>query len=76
MGKKTRSFYFAGNILQNEEYLENGSLQSVLQREPNISIEMKVKWMKDIVAGMYHLQIEKLVHRDLASRNVLVNSSM
>ena len=32
----------------------------------------KLRIIKDIAAGMLHLQYEKVVHKDLAARNVLI----
>ena len=54
------------------EYLPGGSMESYLARNPSIPIGKKLNWLKDIASGMYHLQITKIVHKDLAARNVLI----
>eukprot|EP01119_Soliformovum_irregulare_P018891 TRINITY_DN5884_c0_g1_i11.p1 TRINITY_DN5884_c0_g1~~TRINITY_DN5884_c0_g1_i11.p1 ORF type:complete len:219 (-),score=48.39 TRINITY_DN5884_c0_g1_i11:26-682(-) len=57
------------------EYLENGSLYWMLRRKESVGMIQKVQWARQIAAGMHHLQCEKIVHKDLASRNVLVSES-
>ena len=57
--------------------MDKGSLYKVL-RDPSLVKDTKQsrKWMKDIAAGMYHIAEERLVHKDLAARNVLIASDM
>lgn len=35
----------------------------------------RIRIIKDIAAGMYHLQCEKIVHKDLAARNILLGAN-
>jgi serine/threonine protein kinase len=57
--------------------MEKGCLFRVL-RDPSLIKDNKQirKWMKDIAAGMLHLSHERLVHKDLAARNVLVANDL
>ena len=41
-----------------------------------VKIEQIVLWMKEIAAGMLHLSKEKIVHKDLAARNVLLSGNL
>jgi len=54
------------------EYMSRGSLWGRLNHPTPISDELKLKWVRGIACGMLHLHSENLVHRDLASRNVLL----
>lgn len=59
-------------ILIELELCEKGSLHSLLYSKEELSMEFKMKVLKDVAAGMLHLTKEGIVHRDLAARNVLV----
>jgi len=54
------------------EYLEGGSLYSLLHGKTEISMKMVKTWIHDIAAGMLHIHSEGIFHRDLAARNVLL----
>ena len=59
------------------EFLEKGDLFNYLKNEENkISNEQNLKWMIEICNGMNHLIENKIIHRDLATRNCLLNSSL
>eukprot|EP01114_Cavostelium_apophysatum_P021104 TRINITY_DN7266_c0_g1_i1.p1 TRINITY_DN7266_c0_g1~~TRINITY_DN7266_c0_g1_i1.p1 ORF type:complete len:488 (-),score=59.73 TRINITY_DN7266_c0_g1_i1:14-1477(-) len=58
------------------QYYENGGLKEYLQTHPDIDWMTKVHIMKGIAAGLSHLHHEKIVHRDVAARNVLLNSKL
>eukprot|EP01102_Stenamoeba_stenopodia_P017980 TRINITY_DN6531_c0_g1_i2.p1 TRINITY_DN6531_c0_g1~~TRINITY_DN6531_c0_g1_i2.p1 ORF type:complete len:335 (+),score=62.13 TRINITY_DN6531_c0_g1_i2:697-1701(+) len=53
------------------EFLEEGSLDNLLKRE-SFDNRQFVGMAADIAAGMLHLHKEGIVHRDLATRNLLV----
>jgi len=55
------------------EYVEKGSLGALMEKQ-KLSPKQKLQLMKDIALGMYHLACEKIVHKDLATRNVLIAS--
>eukprot|EP00112_Aurelia_sp_Birch-Aquarium-sp1_P019816 Seg4983.1 transcript_id=Seg4983.1/GoldUCD/mRNA.D3Y31 product="Tyrosine-protein kinase transforming protein Fps" protein_id=Seg4983.1/GoldUCD/D3Y31 len=56
------------------EYLEKGSLLSLLQREKErISQRDLTRFAGDIACGMHYLSGNRIVHRDLAARNVLIS---
>jgi len=56
------------------EFMDGGSLYSVLHSDAKIDMSMVQIWVQGIAAGMFHLHSEGVFHRDLASRNVLLNS--
>jgi len=41
-----------------------------------IDFLLSLQIITDIAAGMYHLQCEKIVHKDLAARNVLLGTNL
>ncbi|PRP76169.1 putative leucine-rich repeat receptor-like protein kinase [Planoprotostelium fungivorum] len=57
------------------EYCSGGSLLHYL-RNNECDMEDKVKFMKEIALGMLHLHKEKVIHRDLAVRNILLSKHM
>jgi len=54
------------------EFCDGGSLYSKLNKKGEISMEIKLNWLRGISAGMLHLHKEKIIHRDLAARNILI----
>jgi serine/threonine protein kinase len=53
-----------------------GSLDRLLfDKEQHISNEKKIEWIHEIANGMCHLHKFNIVHRDLASRNILLTHS-
>uniref|UniRef100_A0AC35U329 Tyrosine-protein kinase n=1 Tax=Rhabditophanes sp. KR3021 TaxID=114890 RepID=A0AC35U329_9BILA len=59
------------------EFMVNGSLLSYLREASNvISLQATVDMCSQIANGMMYLEERKLVHRDLASRNVLVGDKI
>jgi len=57
------------------EYMENGSLRSLLNTRAITSAE-RVKISKDIALGLKYLHSQNILHRDLTSKNILLNKSM
>ncbi|KAL6056920.1 receptor protein-tyrosine kinase [Balamuthia mandrillaris] len=58
-------------------YLPNGSLTSYLRSNTeSITDEMIISWAKDTAAGMFHLHKEGFIHRDLATRNLLLDDAL
>jgi len=55
------------------EYLEGGALDNYLESN-SISIKEKVALIKGICAGLQHLAKERVVHRDIAARNILLDA--
>ncbi|PRP75753.1 putative LRR receptor-like serine/threonine-protein kinase [Planoprotostelium fungivorum] len=57
------------------EFCEGGSLYNYLRRNA-VEFEQKVKFIQGIALGMLHLHLEKIVHRDLAVRNILLSKHL
>jgi len=57
------------------EYLPLGSLrQLILEEGKNLSIFDLIVMAKHIAAGMAHLEVNHIIHRDLSLRNILVGT--
>jgi serine/threonine protein kinase len=56
------------------EFLDGGSLTSLLYSRKTITQKMLYDIVYGIAAGVLHLHKEGIVHRDLAARNVLMTS--
>src|SRR5690349_8377061 len=59
------------------DYCEGGSLENYINgNHGKISLNQKLSWSSDIANGMTHLHFglngQEIIHRDLASRNILV----
>jgi len=58
------------------EFCELGSLRDLLdKKDTQISFLQVIKIAGDIAKGMQHLHQEKIYHRDLSARNILVSDS-
>jgi len=57
------------------QYINGGSLRKLLD-VTQFSLEMCYQILKDIANGLYHLHVEGIVHRDLASRNILMKETV
>jgi len=58
------------------KYYSNGSLLSYLHKSKQLYRMEFFTILKGIAAGMNHLHREKIIHRDLACRNILLNGTM
>jgi len=56
------------------EFMDQGSLYAYLHGDSKIDTNILMNLVKGIAAGMLHLHKEELIHRDLASRNILLGS--
>jgi len=56
------------------EYLDQGSLFHLVFSEAKVDAKTLMNVVKGIASGMLHLHREGLVHRDLATRNILLGS--
>eukprot|EP01087_Luapelamoeba_hula_P024118 TRINITY_DN9065_c0_g1_i1.p1 TRINITY_DN9065_c0_g1~~TRINITY_DN9065_c0_g1_i1.p1 ORF type:complete len:717 (-),score=128.66 TRINITY_DN9065_c0_g1_i1:126-2276(-) len=56
------------------EFMEKGSLRDLLIRNNDLSWKRIVGFAVDAAAGVLHLHCEKIIHRDLALRNLLVGA--
>eukprot|EP01117_Protostelium_nocturnum_P013138 TRINITY_DN4883_c0_g1_i1.p1 TRINITY_DN4883_c0_g1~~TRINITY_DN4883_c0_g1_i1.p1 ORF type:complete len:906 (-),score=213.57 TRINITY_DN4883_c0_g1_i1:66-2783(-) len=57
------------------EFCEMGSLYDYL-RTNQISLDKKMEFIYGISKGMLHLHLEKIIHRDLACRNILLSKHL
>eukprot|EP01117_Protostelium_nocturnum_P016233 TRINITY_DN6379_c0_g1_i2.p1 TRINITY_DN6379_c0_g1~~TRINITY_DN6379_c0_g1_i2.p1 ORF type:complete len:812 (-),score=256.47 TRINITY_DN6379_c0_g1_i2:21-2456(-) len=57
------------------EFCEAGGLYDYL-RKNEVSHDQKMKFIYNIARGMLHLHLEKIVHRDLAVRNILLSKHL
>ena len=55
------------------EYVALGSLESLMSKEV-LSVELKIRYVREICYGMRYLHSCKIIHRDLKLSNVLVVS--
>jgi len=58
------------------EFLAGGSLEGFLASEAKLDMRQVIDFAKDITAGMVHLHSEGIIHRDLASRNLLLDDKL
>eukprot|EP01119_Soliformovum_irregulare_P005003 TRINITY_DN1629_c0_g1_i2.p1 TRINITY_DN1629_c0_g1~~TRINITY_DN1629_c0_g1_i2.p1 ORF type:complete len:659 (+),score=62.24 TRINITY_DN1629_c0_g1_i2:1151-3127(+) len=56
------------------EYLPHGDLMTLLE-STSVKITQQLAWLRDIARGMAHLAEQGIIHRDLASRNILLDSN-
>lgn len=57
------------------EYAEHGNLQAYLVKT-DVPEHLKLLWAGDVAAGVAHVHDKGLLHRDIATRNVLLYSEM
>ncbi|PRP75309.1 putative leucine-rich repeat receptor-like protein kinase [Planoprotostelium fungivorum] len=57
------------------EFCESGSLYNFLRANP-VTWEKKIALIQGIALGMLHLHLEKVIHRDLAVRNILLTKHL
>ena len=58
------------------EFMEGGSLLNLIQSQSKFEDETNYKIIFGIARGMLHLHSENIIHRDLATRNVLLTSTL
>jgi serine/threonine protein kinase len=58
------------------EFLVRGSLFNYLKQHHDIEPALKLRIIFGIAKGMFHIHLEDIVHRDLATRNVLLSSTL
>ena len=63
---------FLNNSVLIFEYAQNGSLECFLKKCPNIKLDFVINLLIQIGQAMVYLTSKKIVHRDIAARNVLL----
>lgn len=58
------------------EFAEGGGLLEYLRNSQGVDLGQKKKFISGIALGMNHLSLEKIVHRDLAVRNILLTKHL
>ncbi|PRP86869.1 putative LRR receptor-like serine/threonine-protein kinase [Planoprotostelium fungivorum] len=58
------------------EFMAGGSLDDYLNRNPNLSIMKRMTIIQGVAEGMAHLAQERVLHKDLAARNVLLTEDL
>lgn len=57
------------------QYMPQGSLlEHIRQRKDNLNPQRLLNWCVQIAKGMYYLEEQRIVHRNLAARNILLKS--
>lgn len=54
------------------EFCNGGSLKSYIQSGKDFPYKLQVSIMLGVARGLLHLHTYKVIHRDIAARNVLV----
>ena len=57
------------------EFMERGSLKSVIKGKEKLSIEEKLKMVCDVASGMRKLHDHAMIHRDIRPDNILVTGN-
>ena len=57
-------------------YMENGSLESYLRTDNDITYSQGMKFAHHAAKGMEYLSSKGIVHRDIAARNCLLNDKL
>lgn len=55
------------------EYIDGGSIRSLLAKHKRFSEEITSKWTSQILNGLYYLHANNVIHRDIKGLNILVN---
>lgn len=56
------------------EYCEHGALKTYLEKNEGITEAIRMSFAGDCAAGLAYLSSRGFIHRDIASRNVLLSS--
>eukprot|EP00730_Choanoeca_flexa_P017206 TRINITY_DN8253_c0_g1_i2.p2 TRINITY_DN8253_c0_g1~~TRINITY_DN8253_c0_g1_i2.p2 ORF type:complete len:372 (+),score=85.04 TRINITY_DN8253_c0_g1_i2:1241-2356(+) len=60
-----------------QELMPEGSMQDYLEKRPyKIKTNQLLQWAAEVANGMCYLEKKKFVHRDLATRNILLNANL
>ena len=57
------------------EFMEKGSLASVIENEPDLSFRKRLSIAVDIASGMSRIHNRNCIHRDIRPDNILINNN-
>jgi len=55
------------------QYIEGETLADLIQRQANVSVARKLRWMEDLCAGLHYAHRAGIIHRDMKPANVMVD---
>ncbi|GAB5357572.1 hypothetical protein AAMO2058_000385800 [Amorphochlora amoebiformis] len=58
------------------EYMPGGAVDKILKSKRALSLRQRLIWAHDGACGVYHLHAERIIHRDIAARNLLLGGNM
>ena len=58
------------------EFMEKGSLASVIENEPDLSFRKRLSIAVDIASGMSRIHNRNCIHRDIRPDNILINNTV
>ena len=58
------------------EHCENGALDGYLRGAASVTLVLKLSFCVDVASGLQYLASRRVVHRDVAARNVLLDASL
>jgi Eph receptor B1 len=58
------------------EHCENGALDAYLHKTRGTHMMMRLSFVADVASALSYLSSRRIVHRDVAARNVLLDAAM
>ena len=74
-GNFIQKTHVSTNLMIITEFMNKGSLESLLEKEPNLTYRRRFEIACDIAAGMARIHEHQFIHRDIRPDNVLIDSN-